>query len=335
MKKEIVIYGAGKYGKVLKNTLAELGVEVSCFLETEVIGVNEYNGVPIMPIDSLSTNQNENIIILLAISNREVCQEVRLSLYRYGIRNKQIIRCADYIKNVLHKNFCVFCDEYVDFEPGGEVKGYVFEKYHIIGGGYRENCKCINCKSIDRERWLYYVLKRHTKIFEEECSILHFAPEKNVSKQIALQNAASRYVKADIAYRRADYVVDMTNIEFEDNSFDYIIANHVLEHIEDEKKAISELKRVLKPNGTLIISFPICADFDTLEDKSIITKEDRLTAYGQEDHVRLYGKDYQDRLGNYGLKIKVFSPFKELGAEEISELGFIYDDIILMCSSIG
>lgn len=124
------------------------------------------------------------------------------------------------------------------------------------------------------------------------------------------------------------HVIDITNIHFEDSTFDYVISNHVMEHISDESKAISEIKRVLKRNGKWIFSFPICTDIDTYEDKSIVTDEDRLKMYGQEDHVRLYGRDYKERFMQYGLCINSFTPKDLLPKDEIIRFGFIEDDVI-------
>ena len=111
-----------------------------------------------------------------------------------------------------------------------------------------------------------------------------------------------------------------------------MIANHVLEHIVDDGKAIRELKRVLKPDGEIILSFPICPDKDTYEDISIQSPEARLKAYGQEDHVRLYGRDYRERIERYGLNVSVYTPLEQCNEETIGRFGFIKDDIVMMCT---
>ena len=93
-----------------------------------------------------------------------------------------------------------------------------------------------------------------------------------------------------------------------------------------------ELIRVLKTEGKLIISFPICMDIATLEGNEKMTKEDRVRIFGQEDHMRLYGRNYKERLENYGLKVESYSPIYELTLEEIEKYGFIKDDIMLVCT---
>ena len=88
----------------------------------------------------------------------------------------------------------------------------------------------------------------------------------------------------------------------------------------------------MKDNGKIIISFPICTDIKTFEDDSITTPEGRLKAFGQTDHVRLYGFDFRERLENFGLDVKTFSLYEEFTEQEIKKFGFIKDDVIIICS---
>ncbi len=212
--------------------------------------------------------------------------------------------------------------------PAG-IQEEIFNNYHIIGGGYRENCTCPFCESGDRERWLYYILKKYTDIFETDGRVLHFAPEKRIEHYIKL-NGNIDYYPCDIVAGKTAHIVDITDIQFREDTFDYIISNHVMEHIIDEKKAVSEIKRVLKPKGRWIFSFPICMDIKTYQDDSIVTEEERLNRYGQKDHVRLYGYDYIERFEKYGLKLEVFSPKDELKEKDILRYGLINDDVIIM-----
>lgn len=232
----------------------------------------------------------------------------------------------------LHGNkYCITCENNLgEFLPAG-IEADIFKYHHIIGGGYRENCICPHCGSGDRERWLYYVLKNKLDIFKMSGRILHFAPEKMIHNYIK-QNQNVDYYTCDIVPGRAMHIVDITNIQFKENSFDYIISNHVMEHIVDEKKAISEIKRVLKSNGKWIFSFPICTDMKTYENVLINSPEDRLKEYGQEDHVRLYGFDYKERFENYGFKLEIFTPEKEMSEKDILKYGFIKDDVIIIAT---
>ena len=237
----------------------------------------------------------------------------------------------DFFRN--RNKYCVICGRKVGkFYPAG-ISEEIFTRHHIIGGGLRDNCTCPYCGSSDRERWQYYVLANYTKITSASgIRVLHFAPEK-ANAQLIKSNHECSYITADIVPGRADYTANMTNLyQFEDSSFDYVIANHVLEHILDEAKAFAELKRILKHDGTLIISFPVCTDIPTCEDNTITTDEGRLKAFGQSDHVRLYGTDFKERIGRYGLNVKVYSPESELTNEEITRYGFIHDDVSIFCT---
>ncbi len=102
--------------------------------------------------------------------------------------------------------------------------------------------------------------------------------------------------------------MDITDIQFPENSFDAIICNHVLEHVIDDYKAMTELHRVLKPGGWAILQVPISLSLDkTYEDFSITTARGREEAFGQDDHVRIYAKDYASRLEQAGFKVNVFN----------------------------
>ena len=127
-------------------------------------------------------------------------------------------------------------------------------------------------------------------------AVLHFAPERRLS--VLLQHAElSAYVKADLFPSAADVMrVDMLAIPFSDQSFDLVIANHVLEHVSDDGKALSEIHRVLRVGGHAILQTPYCPRLTrTWEDEGIASEDARLLAFGQEDHVRIYGRDIFDR----------------------------------------
>lgn len=204
-------------------------------------------------------------------------------------------------------------------------------KYSIIGNGLR-NGTCSSCGSIDRNRWVWYVCKKYTNIYKTGGKILHFAPENFGSILSRRENI--EYYSADVSEGRADYVVDITNISFSDSFFDYCVANHVLEHIEDEEKAICELRRVTKAGGFLILSFPVCMEIATLEDKRHDTEERKEIYYGQRDHVRLYGNDFKQRLEKYGLEVEVYSPQERISKEDTVYYGFIWEDITIVCKNV-
>ena len=229
--------------------------------------------------------------------------------------------------------YCNLCEKNSNkFLPIG-IRDDFFEQNNVIGGGYRENARCPKCRSIDRNRWVYKILKDYTDIFIESCCVLHFAPELIIAKKIK-ENYRCDYYPADLNFRPNVHRVDVTNIPYKDEMFDYVIINHVLEHVLDEKKAISELKRVLKPNGKIVMSFPIALNRLTFSNDEIVTEEDRLKNYGQADHVRLYGRDCKEHFEKYGLKMKSYSPIEYLTEEEIRKNCFIHNDMVFIAEFV-
>lgn len=130
------------------------------------------------------------------------------------------------------------------------------------------------------------------------------------------------YISGDLNPLAADRKIDITDINFENDYFDFIICNHVLEHIQNDRKAMSELFRVLKPGGEAILQVPISKyNKETFEDSSVTTQEEREKYFGQRDHVRIYGKDYKKRLEDVGFKVNLYDIKKDLNIKEIKKLG--------------
>jgi SAM-dependent methyltransferase len=166
---------------------------------------------------------------------------------------------------------------------------------------------CPRCGAHDRER--------HLKLYMEASGIaarlsamriLHFAPEAWLGPWIQSFSPRS-YVACDL-YPSSPHLmrVDAEAIQFDTGSFDLVIANHVLEHVSDDGKALSEIARVISPGGYAILQTPYSAILErTWEDKGITSPQARLHAYGQEDHVRLYGRDIFSRLATFGFSSRV------------------------------
>lgn len=338
--KYIIVFGVGKYGRKLQTLLMKMNIAVDYFVVTSP--EKEYvAGVPIISIRDLKMLDGEKWIFIMlrdceirfSVLDKLITEKIDNIHFIDGIR---FVEDNDYLlaEGKSGDKYCPLCMSKIErFEPGGADEE-IFKRHRIIGGGYREGVICPNCGSYDRERWIYWVLKNRTTIFSKKCSVLHIAPEKGIEKWIR-QNVECDYYSGDIQSGRAMHVVDVTNLQFVDNFFDYIIMNHVLEHIEEEVTALQELHRVLKNNGKMILSFPICMDMDTFEDSTVKTKEQRLWHYGQEDHVRLYGKDFKTRIENTGLfKVDVLSPERLVDAAEIKENGYVADDITIVCTKI-
>ena len=207
----------------------------------------------------------------------------------------------------------------------------------FIAGGvkYRKNAMCPNCNSLERHRFLSFFINHKLNIKEKNIKLLHFAPEKSFYDIFEnLENI--EYYTGDI--EKSYYVkeiIDIQNIQYPDNFFNLIICNHVLEHVPDDKKAMKELYRIIQPvsedNG-VIIMVPI--DFNsqtTLEKEEYNTPELREKYYGQHDHVRMYGMDFQDKLEEVGFNVEVFdcnSPF----FKNSKKYGFNNDDVIYYCT---
>jgi SAM-dependent methyltransferase len=181
--------------------------------------------------------------------------------------------------------------------------------------GKRENVLCPGCFSLERHRLQYQYLKETSGIFTDALKVLHFAPEKCLHERISL-NKKLEYETADLLIQFIELIevkpkhqMSITDIKFPDNHFDIILCNHVLEHVPDDKKAMSELLRVLKPGGFGILQVPINPNSDEiLEDMSLSTEE-RYKQYGSPDHLRYYAeKGYVKRLEEAGFTVEV-NPF--------------------------
>ncbi len=201
---------------------------------------------------------------------------------------------------------CPFCNSFLRIFLPSDLRFPVIKEKKIVGGGYFPNNRCPVCGSNNRERLLYLFLLHKTDIFKKPQKILHIAPEACVEDKLRNQ-AAVDYLTADLHSKNVMVRMDVTNIQFPDNSFDAIICNHVLEHIIDDRKAMSELYRTLKPGGWAILQVPFSLSLEnTYEDFSITTATGREEAFGQWNHVRIYAKDYRDRLEQSGFKVNVF-----------------------------
>jgi len=167
----------------------------------------------------------------------------------------------------------------------------------------RAEACCPQCGSLERHRLLLPVLREKTNLFEANgLKLLHVAPEKFLHQRLRVLPDVD-YISADLEPGRADVEMDITNIQYEDNSFDAILCSHVLEHVPDDRKAMREFFRVLKPGGWAVLAVPINVD-ETVEDPSITDPAERIRLFGQDDHVRRYGPDYFDRLEEAGFQIE-------------------------------
>ena len=205
-----------------------------------------------------------------------------------------------------------------------------FSKFFPYGRDVRENALCTNCLSLERHRFLYIFLKDIKKTTNQNAKVLHIAPEICLIKKFnRIKNF--EYITADLDSPLADVKMDIHNMTFDDNSFDLIICNHVLEHVEDDILALKEIRRVLKKEGYGIIMIPFYYPIPeiTLEDDSVTNPEERETIFGQSDHLRKYGKDFKKRFELSGMKIEVIRPDSILNSKKISRYGIKNSDLII------
>lgn len=213
------------------------------------------------------------------------------------------------------------------------IDGKKFRKLLPYGyGKQRLNALSPSSLSLERHRLIWLYLKNETDFFTTEKKVLHIAPEQCFLKLFKAQTNLN-YITADLYSPIADVKADICNLPFEENQFDVVFCNHVLEHIEDDKKAMSELLRVLKPNGMGIFQIPQDLTLETTyEDFSITSEEERKKHFGQYDHVRVYGKDYFDRLRAVGFKVNEIDYSKTLSADLITKYCLVKGEILPVCT---
>lgn len=212
------------------------------------------------------------------------------------------------------------------------IDGKSFRKFLPYGyGEQRPNVLSPSTLSLERHRLLWLYLKNKTDFFTAPKKVLHMAPEQCFLKRFKnLKNLD--YTTADLYSPIVDVKADILNLPFDDNSFDIVFCNHVLEHIIDDKKAMQELYRVLKPNGMGIFQIPQDLSLEkTYEDFSITSPEERAKHFGQYDHVRVYGKDYFDRLRTVGFEVNEVVYSKEISVELIEKYRLVKGEVLPVC----
>lgn len=188
------------------------------------------------------------------------------------------------------------------------------------GVDVRQNARCPKCDSLERHR-MYYLYLKQSLPSERQLKTLHFAPEKIMTGLFKSMKNVD-YLSADLNPAKAMIQQDVTNITFPENTFDFILCSHVLEHVPDDHKAMTELHRVLKPEGFAILQVPIKKFFNgkvidkTYEDFSITDPGERQKVFGQHDHVRIYGQDYKERLEKAGFTVTLDKFIERIGSEK-------------------
>ncbi len=192
----------------------------------------------------------------------------------------------------------------------------------------RKNALCPGTLSLERHRLLWLYLDKETDFLNLNLKVLHVAPEQVFYKKFKkLKNW--EYLTFDLNSPIADIKGDLTSTNFKDESFDLIICNHVLEHIEDDKLALNEIYRILKYNGISILQVPMNVKRkNTFEDSSIKSKNQREKYFGQYDHVREYGLDFKDRVEEAGFEVEMINYSTKISQDLVIKYGLMKDDLI-------
>lgn len=230
-----------------------------------------------------------------------------------------------YDAGILPKKECPVCGSQTD----------VFLPHFKNGNALsRPNVKCPFCLSFERHRCYWPILKKWFDNIQPDdmVKLLHLAPEQGIRQNIE-QYSSIDYWPVDIDPKKdIREVVDITKIQFNDNEFDFIICNHVLEHVADDKSAMSELYRVLKLGGKAMINVPIKMELkETLQDERYNTDVLRRRYYGHSDHLRQYGADFEDKLEDAGFKVTVLMPNKDMLDSEIKKYGLQRYQVVFIC----
>ena len=242
------------------------------------------------------------------------------------IPRPQLIKLSNWLRPIIA--LILKGTKYTDPIDGKSYRKFLPYGYQKI----RKNVLAPGTFSLERHRLFWVYLKNETDFFSAtKKKVLHFAPEQaffNQFKKIKKIN----YTTTDLVSPLADVKADICNLPFKDNEFDYIFCNHVLEHIPDDNKAMSELFRVLAPNGIGIFQIPqdLSREF-TFEDDSVTDPKERAIIFGQYDHVRVYGRDYFDKLREIGFNVAAIDYTKKLTKKEIDKYRLAQGELIPVC----
>ncbi|MGH2955008.1 MAG: class I SAM-dependent methyltransferase [Solirubrobacterales bacterium] len=189
---------------------------------------------------------------------------------------------------------------------------------------------CPGCFSLERMRGLWLWLDRGDAL-AAPARILHLAPEPCL-EPLLRDRAGERYLTADLDRRGVDVALDVTAMPFEDDRFDLVLCSHVLEHVDDDRAAMRELARVAAPGATVVVMVPLLPPGEaTREDPSVTDPAQRLARFGQADHLRVYGRDLAERLGEAGLDPSSVRVNELFGPAECARFGLDPEELLILC----
>ncbi|CAM1352544.1 MULTISPECIES: class I SAM-dependent methyltransferase [Tenacibaculum] len=214
------------------------------------------------------------------------------------------------------------------------IDGKSFKKFLPYGyGKQRENALSPSTLSLERHRLMWLFLQQESNFFssDKKLKVLHIAPEQ-CFLDVFRKQTNLEYTTSDLESPIADVKADICDLPFKENSFDVVFCNHVLEHISDDTKAMQELYRVMKVGGFGIFQIPQDLSREiTFEDDSITDPKERAKIFGQYDHVRVYGRDYFDKLRSIGFKVDEIDYTKKIAPEKLERFALMKGEILPVC----
>jgi len=243
-------------------------------------------------------------VLLISAGTFAIVLAVMILLWKKTDLIRRFLYCVYKIKNPsgTRKYFCPCCSR--------SLAGFTDMRYYDDDERFdparfrkmRQDVICPFCYSAPRQRILACWADDNADLLRRS-GILYFAPEYSMMKWFGRNKI--KVTTADLYAVNVDLKLDITKIALPDASYDMVIANHVLEHVSSYADALSELHRILKPDGMMIISFPIDPDLDTVVEQEAGTAEERIRLFGQNDHVRMFGKDSAGLIGSFGFTVSV------------------------------
>ncbi|MCB2180237.1 class I SAM-dependent methyltransferase [bacterium] len=209
--------------------------------------------------------------------------------------------------------------------------GWSFRTFIKSGLSLKKRARgyCPRCNAKARHRRNYLFLKEKTDLFQTEQTLLHVAPKYCLSRKFSSQ-ANIKYVGVALENDfNISAVMDITSPSLQTDAVDSIVCIHVLEHLEQDRQAIRELYRVLKPGRWASISVPIRLDQPTYEDPNIVSPEDRKREFGEKDHVRIYGNDLINRLEEAGFLVELHLA-EDINPHDFDKFGLMRDENIFL-----
>lgn len=207
-----------------------------------------------------------------------------------------------------------------------------FRKFLSYGSkvAHRDNVLCPYDLTLERHRLMWLYLKNKSNFFTDRLDVMHIAPEQCFLDTFKKQKNI-KYTTGDLESPIADLHFDLHNIPLDDNKYDVIFCNHVLEHVKDDHQCMTELYRIMKPGGWGIFQVPIdYSRTETYEDPTITSPEEREKHFWQYDHVRLFGLDYPDKLRAAGFEVEPYNYKEEFPQAEYERMRLDPNELIFV-----